>query len=95
MIQYSQQDCVLTFAVRVVPRASLSKIVGEHDGALRVRIAAPPVAGAANRELIKVLAKSFRLPQNAIEIVAGANSKSKTVRIQGANAARLREFHSK
>ena len=95
MIQYSQEDCVLTFAVRVVPRASLSKIVGEHDGALRVRIAAPPVAGAANRELIKVLAKSFRLPQNAIEIVAGANSKSKTVRIQGANAARLREFLSK
>jgi uncharacterized protein (TIGR00251 family) len=95
VIQYSQEDCVLTFAVRVVPRASLSKIVGEHDGALRVRIAAPPVAGAANRELIKVLAKSFRLPQNAIEIVAGANSKSKTVRIQGANAARLREFHSK
>jgi uncharacterized protein len=95
VIQYSQEDCVLTFAVRVVPRASLSKIVGEHDGALRVRIAAPPVAGAANRELIKVLAKSFRLPQNAIEIVAGANSKSKTVRIQGANAARLREFLSK
>jgi len=60
-----------------------------------VRIAAPPVAGAANRELIKVLAKSFRLPQNAIEIVAGANSKSKIVRIQGANAARLREFLSK
>ena len=95
MIQYSQEDRVLTFAVRVIPRASLSKIVGEHDGALRVRIAAPPVAGAANRELIKVLAKSFKLPQNAIEIVAGANSKSKTVRIQGANAARLREFHSK
>jgi uncharacterized protein (TIGR00251 family) len=95
VIRYSQEDCVLTFAVRVVPRASVSKIVGEHDGALRVRIAAPPVAGAANRELIKVLAKSFQLPQNAVEIVSGASSKSKTVRIQGANAARLKEFHSK
>ena len=92
MIRYSQEDRVLTFAVRVVPRASLSKIVGEHDGALRVRIAAPPVDGAANRELIKVLAKSFELPQRAIEIVSGANSKSKTVRIQGADAAKLEQL---
>jgi uncharacterized protein (TIGR00251 family) len=92
VIRYSQQDCGLTFAVRVVPRASLSRIVGEHDGALRVRIAAAPVAGAANRELIKVLAKSFELPRNAVEIVSGANSKSKTVRIQGANAAKLEQL---
>jgi uncharacterized protein (TIGR00251 family) len=89
VIRYSQHDCGLTFAVRVIPRASSSTIVGEHDGALRIRIAAPPVEGAANRELIKVLAKCFELPQNAVEIVSGANSKSKTVRIRGAKAARL------
>jgi len=76
----------------VVARASFSGIVGEHDGALRVRIAAPPVEGAANRELIKVLAKSFKLPQTAVEIVSGANSKRKTVRIQGAQAAKLEEL---
>lgn len=92
MIRYSQQDSGLTFAVRVVARASFSGIVGEHDGALRVRIAAAPVEGAANRELIKVLAKSFKLPQTAVEIVSGANSKRKTVRIQGAQAAKLEEL---
>lgn len=92
VIRYSQQDCDLTFAVRVIPRASFSGIVGEYDGALRVRIAAPPVAGVANRELIKVLAKSFKVPQNAVEIVSGANSKSKTVRIHGANAAKLEQL---
>ena len=92
VIRYSQQDSGLTFAVRVVARASVSGIAGEHDGALRVRIAAPPVEGAANRELIKVLAKSFELPRNAVQIVSGVNSRSKTVRIYGANAARLEQL---
>ena len=92
VIRYSQHDRGLTFAVRVVPRASSSGIVGEHDGALRVRIAAPPVAGAANRELVKVLAKSFELSQNAVEIVSGTNSKRKTVRIRGAKAAQLEQL---
>ena len=92
MIQYSEEGRGLTFAVRVVPRASRSEIAGEYNGALRVRIAAAPVEGAANRELIKVLAKSFKLPQNAVEIVSGANAKNKIVRIRGANAARLEQL---
>ena len=88
MIPYAQ-DRGLTFAVRIVPRASRSEIAGEHNGALRVRIAAPPVSGAANRELVRTLAKIFKLPQNAVEIVSGANSKNKTVRLRGADAATL------
>ena len=92
VIRYSQKDSGLTFAVCVVARASVSGIAGEHDGALRVRVAAPPVEGAANRELIKVLAKSFELPRNAVQIVSGANSRSKTVRIDGANAAMLEQL---
>lgn len=89
MIRYSQHDRALTFAVRVVPRASRSEVAGEHDGALRVRITAPPVEGAANRELIRLLAKTFKLPQNAIEIVSGSGSRKKIVRIRGADAATL------
>jgi uncharacterized protein (TIGR00251 family) len=50
----------LIFNVLVVPRASRSEIVGEHNGALRVRIAAPPVDGAANEELIRTLARASR-----------------------------------
>ena len=92
VIQYSEKDRGLTFAVRIVPRASRSEIAGEHNGALRIRIAAPPVEGAANRELIRLLAKSFRLPQNAVEIISGAASKSKIVHIAGADSARLEQM---
>ncbi|MGZ5437070.1 MAG: DUF167 domain-containing protein [Pyrinomonadaceae bacterium] len=89
MIRYSQHGRTLTFAVRVAPRASRGEISGEHEGALRVRIAAPPVDGAANRELTRVIAKALKVPQNAVEIIAGTNSKNKTVRVQGADAATL------
>jgi uncharacterized protein (TIGR00251 family) len=91
VIPYSQVRG-LTFAVRIVPRASRSEIVGEHNGALRIRIAAPPVAGAANRELVRTLAKIFKLPQNAVEIVSGAHSKNKMVRVRGADAAMLEQL---
>lgn len=89
MVHNSKDGSDLTFAVHVVPRASKSEIIGEHEGALKVRIAAPPVDGAANRELIRVLAKSLKLPQNAIEIVSGFNSRRKVVRARGAHAAQL------
>jgi len=89
VIEYSEKDRGLTFAVRIVPRASRTEIAGEYNGALRIRIAAPPVEGAANRELIRLLAKLFKLPQNAVEIVSGRGSKSKIIHIVGADSARL------
>ena len=92
MIRYSQQGRILTFAVRVTPRAARTEIGGEHDGALKVRLTAPPVEGAANRELKRLLAKIFKLPQNAIEIIAGGNSKQKIIRIHGADAMTLEQL---
>lgn len=89
MIRYTAHARALTFAVRVVPRARRTEIAGEHDGALRVKLAAPPVDGAANRELVRLLAKNFNLPQNAVEIIAGSTSRQKIVRIDGADAATL------
>lgn len=84
MIKYTEKDGRLIFQVRVVPRASRSELVGEHDGALRARIAAPPVDGAANDELVRLLAREFDVPRNAIEITSGRRSKLKTVQIVGA-----------
>ena len=78
---------MMEIVVRVVPRASRSEIVGMHDGALKVRIAAAPVDGAANAELVKLLAKSFGVAKSDIEIVAGGSSKTKRVRITGASNA--------
>jgi uncharacterized protein len=74
---FNEKDGAIIFTVRVVPRASKSEIVGEMDGALKVRIASPPVDGAANAELIKVLAKNFGVAKSAIEIVGGQTSKTK------------------
>jgi uncharacterized protein (TIGR00251 family) len=89
MIKAREDARGVTFAVRIVPRASRSEIVGEHDGALRIRIAAPPVEGAANRELTRLLAKQFKVPQTSVEIISGTSSKHKTIRIEGATLRQL------
>ncbi len=75
--------------VRVVPRAAQSRVAGEHDGALRVRVTAPPVEGAANEELMRTLARAFKLPARAIEILSGQTAKLKRVRVYGAGRAQL------
>ena len=86
MIQLSEKNNALIFTVKVVPRASKSEIVGSHDGALKIRIAAPPVEGAANAELIKLLAKTFGVSKSAVEIIGGQTSKIKQVKISGIDA---------
>jgi len=83
MLRCTETGGALAFAVRVVPRASKSEIVGEHDGALRVRLAAPPVEGAANEELTRIIARALRVPSRAVEITSGHTSKTKFVRVAG------------
>jgi hypothetical protein len=82
-LEYAEHDGAITFTVRVVPRASRSGVVGEHDGALRVRVAAPPVEGAANEELIRTLARALNIPARSVEIRSGHSSKLKQVRVSG------------
>ena len=89
MLRYTESDGSITFAVRVVARAARSQIAGAHDGALRVRVAAPPVEGAANEELCRTLARALGVPARAVEIVRGQTAKTKQVRVFGADARRL------
>ena len=89
MIQFTEKDGAIVFNVRVVPRASKSEFVGEIGGALKIRIAAPPVDGAANAELIKVLAKEFRVSKSAVEILKGQTSKLKQVKISDVKSEKL------
>jgi uncharacterized protein (TIGR00251 family) len=84
LIRCYERDGALLFSVRVVPRAARSSLSGEHDGALRVRIAAPPVDGAANEELVRVLAEALCVPRRDVEIANGHSSKIKQVRARGA-----------
>lgn len=69
--------------VRVVPRAGRSGIAGVREGALLVKLAAAPVDGAANAELIAVLAEALGVPKRSLEIVSGERSRSKRVRVAG------------
>ncbi len=77
----------IIIAVRVIPRAAQSGIAGTRDKALLVRLNAAPVEGAANAELIEVLAGAFEVPRRSVTIVSGAASKQKRVRIAGIDAA--------
>jgi uncharacterized protein (TIGR00251 family) len=90
-MKLTEADGDLVFDVRVVPRSSRSEIVGEHDGALKVRIASPPVDGAANAELIKLLAKKFGVAKSDVEIIAGESSKSKRIKIANLSQSRFEE----
>ena len=89
MIKCIEKEAAVAFIVRVVPRASKSEIVGEHEGNLKVRISSPPVDGAANEELKRLLAKQFGVSISAVEIVYGHSSKTKQIRIAGVTAEQL------
>jgi uncharacterized protein (TIGR00251 family) len=77
---------VVDIVVRVIPRASKPGIAGMRDGALLVRLTSPPVEGAANSELIEVLAKALGVPKRAVNIVAGDRARLKRVRVDGVTA---------
>jgi hypothetical protein len=73
--------------VRVVPRASKAGVAGTRDGALLVRLNAPPVEGAANEELIALFAKLLEVPRKAVTIVSGERGRLKRVRVDGVDLA--------
>lgn len=89
MIEIVEKPGSIEFAVRVVPRASRTEIVGEMDGAVKVRVSSPPVAGAANAEIVKLFAKLLGVSRSAVEIVSGQTSKTKRIRINGVEAAQF------
>ena len=80
--------------VRLQPRGRRDEIAGERDGALLVRVTAPPVEGRANAALCKLLAKAAGVAPSRAELVRGASSRDKVVRLEGvapaAAAERLR-----
>ena len=76
--------------VRVIPRASKSGLAGTRDGALLVRLNARPVEGAANAELIEVIAKALGIPKRSVSIVSGDRSRQKRVAIAGVTLEQAR-----
>jgi uncharacterized protein (TIGR00251 family) len=75
------------FSVHVKPRASKTKVLGEKNGALEVAVAAPPVDGAANEELVRGLALHFAVAKSAVRLVKGDSSRTKLIEIVGLSEA--------
>jgi hypothetical protein len=71
----------------VQPRASRTRVVGEHDGRLKIQLAAPPVDGEANAALIAFLADALRVKRGDLALLAGETGRRKRVRVSGVRAA--------
>jgi hypothetical protein len=82
-MEITQHPEGISFAVRVTPRASRDAIDGEYQGALKVRLTAPPVDSRANDALRKFLAANLKVPASAVKIIAGEKSRTKRVMITG------------
>src|SRR5689334_10757541 len=76
----------IAITVYVTPRSSISKVVGAHNGAVKIALAAPPVGGAANRALVEMLAKTLGVPRGSVSLVSGQTSRRKVVRVLGIEA---------
>jgi uncharacterized protein len=76
----------VTLAVRVTPRARKNEIVGVAGEAIKVKLAAPPVEGAANAALCAFLAEQLGVRKSAVTLVAGQTSRHKVVRVEGVTA---------
>lgn len=77
----------LDVMVRVVPRASRNRLAGVVGDRLKVQVTSPPVEGEANQAVLDLIARSAGLPPRAASLVAGQSSRSKTVRLETADAA--------
>ena len=97
IVQDSKAGAVLS--VHIQPKASTTECVGIHGDAIKIRVAAPPVGGAANDELIQFLARRLSIPVTSVQIKSGAGGRHKRVVIKGATAefvlARLNVGHKR
>ena len=81
----------VTIPVRVAPRAGRTALDGVVEGALRVRLAAPPVEGAANRALVEFLADLLGVPKRDLAIVRGERGRQKLLQVRGLDADQVRQ----
>jgi uncharacterized protein (TIGR00251 family) len=87
----SERDGDTILTIHVQPGASRTEYAGLHGGALKFRIAAPPVDGAANDELCRALADTFGLPRRAVTVQSGTMARRKRVQLKCCSAARVRQ----
>lgn len=81
-----EKDGAVRFEVHAKPRAKRSAVLGVRGEALHVALAAPPVDGAANGELVRLLAEILRVPKRQVAVVRGESSTKKLVEVRGVSA---------
>lgn len=87
-----EHEGAVTFDVLVQPRASRAKVGPLHDGRLKVAVTSPPVDGEANAAVIELIAKTLGVARGAVEVIAGASSRRKTLRVRGVTRAAIEEL---
>jgi uncharacterized protein (TIGR00251 family) len=83
LLELKQSEGVVTFSVRVQPRASKDEIAGIMDGVLKVRLQAPALEDRANEALCEYLAQLLKTPKSAVRILSGERSRIKRIEIRG------------
>ncbi|MEX2047583.1 MAG: DUF167 domain-containing protein [Chloroflexota bacterium] len=82
----------MSFTIRVTPRASSTVVAGERNGALLVRVTAPPLEGRANDAVVELLAETLGVPRSAIRVERGAAARTKRVSVPRDAEAALRRL---
>lgn len=78
--------------IHVQPKARTTEVVGWHGDAIKIRVAAPPVGGAANEALVHFLAERLEVARSAVTVVGGATARRKRVEIEGMERERVMEL---
>jgi uncharacterized protein (TIGR00251 family) len=92
MLELRERDGTVILNVRVQPRASRNAVDGEWQGALKVRLTAPPVDDKANEALRAFLGEVLRIPKSAVRILAGERGRTKRIEIQGVTARLIHDL---
>jgi uncharacterized protein (TIGR00251 family) len=90
--EVQESEGEVRFAVRVQPRASRNAVEGVRNGALLVRVTAPPVDGEANEALVRLLAARLNVPNSAVRILSGKRGRTKRVAVRGVTAEQVRDL---
>lgn len=91
MIRLREVDGGIVLKVHAVPRASMTRVVGEHDGSLKIAVAAVPDRGKANQALARFLSEVLEVRQQAVRLVAGEKNRRKEFRIEGVTRVQVAE----
>ena len=86
-LRETAEGVVLT--LKVIPRSSVNGVAGVQADALKLKVTAPPVDSAANAEVVRFLAEILEVPRGAVQLLRGATSRHKQVRVVGLTGAQL------